>query len=40
MKVFATEGIVLGVRLLSGSSLIVTWLTRDRGRLKTVAKAA
>jgi len=35
-----TEGIILHLRPLTDSSLIVTWLTRDRGRLKTVAKAA
>jgi DNA repair protein RecO (recombination protein O) len=35
-----TEGIILALHPLTDSSLIVTWLTRDRGRLKTVAKAA
>jgi DNA repair protein RecO (recombination protein O) len=35
-----TEGIVLNLHALTDSSLIVTWLTRDRGRMKTVAKAA
>jgi DNA repair protein RecO (recombination protein O) len=35
-----TEGIVLNLHPLTDSSLIVTWLTRDRGRMKTVAKAA
>ena len=35
-----TEGIVLSLQALTDSSLIVTWLTRDRGKLKTVAKAA
>jgi len=35
-----TEGIILSLHPLTDSSLIVTWLTRDRGRVKTVAKAA
>lgn len=35
-----TEGIILSLYPLTDSSLIVTWLTRDRGCLKTVAKAA
>lgn len=35
-----TEGIVLQLHALTDSSLIVTWLTRERGKLKTVAKAA
>ncbi len=40
MPFTSTEGIILSLHPLTDSSLIVTWLTRDRGRVKTVAKAA
>ena len=40
MSFVTTEGIILRLHPLTDSSLIVTWLTRDRGRVKTVAKAA
>lgn len=40
MSFATTEGIILCVHALTDSSLIVTWLTRDHGKLKTVAKAA
>jgi DNA repair protein RecO (recombination protein O) len=40
MTSVTTEGIVLQLHPLTDSSLIVTWLTRDHGKLKTVAKAA
>lgn len=40
MSFASTEGMVLSLHPLTDSSLIVTWLTRERGRLKTVAKAA
>ena len=36
----ATQAIVLRIRPLSDSSLIVHWLTRQHGRLSTVAKGA
>ena len=36
----STEGIVLFLHPLTDSSLIVTWLTLDHGKIKTVAKAA
>lgn len=35
-----TEGIVLRTQPVTESSLIVTWFTRDFGKLKTVAKGA
>jgi len=35
-----TLGFVIGIRPLSETSLIVHWLTRDFGRLSTVAKGA
>ena len=35
-----TTGLVLRTRLLTETSLIVHWLTRDSGRLATVAKGA
>ena len=34
------NGIILRVRPLTDSSLIVHWLTREHGRLSTVAKGA
>jgi DNA repair protein RecO (recombination protein O) len=40
MSAVSTEGIVLQLHPLTDTSLIVTWLTKERGRLKTVAKAA
>jgi DNA repair protein RecO (recombination protein O) len=36
----STTGLILRVRPLTETSLIVQWLTRDCGRLATVAKAA
>jgi DNA repair protein RecO (recombination protein O) len=40
MNVERTTGIVLRTRPLTETSLIVQWLTRDLGRLATVAKGA
>jgi DNA repair protein RecO (recombination protein O) len=40
MKVERTTGVVLRTRPLTDTSLIVQWLTRDFGRLATVAKGA
>jgi len=40
VTVLSTEGLILGLNVLTDSSWIVTWLTRDHGKLKTVAKAA
>jgi DNA repair protein RecO (recombination protein O) len=40
MNIERTTGIVLRTRPLTDTSLIVQWLTRDLGRLATVAKGA
>jgi DNA repair protein RecO (recombination protein O) len=40
VTVLSTEGLILGLNVLTDSSWIVTWITRDHGKLKTVAKAA
>ena len=40
MNIERTAGVVLRVRPLTETSLIVHWLTRDFGRLATVAKGA
>jgi DNA repair protein RecO (recombination protein O) len=40
MSIERTAGVVLRVRPLTETSLIVHWLTRDFGRLATVAKGA
>jgi DNA repair protein RecO (recombination protein O) len=40
MNVERTAGVILRVRPLTETSLIVHWLTRDFGRLATVAKGA
>jgi DNA repair protein RecO (recombination protein O) len=40
MNLARTSGIVLRTRPLTETSLIVNWLTRDFGRLSTVAKGA
>ncbi len=40
MNVSRTAGLVLRVRPLTDSSLIVNWLTKDFGRVATVAKGA
>jgi DNA repair protein RecO (recombination protein O) len=40
MNIERTTGLVLRTRPLTDSSLIVQWLTRDFGRLATVAKGA
>ncbi len=40
MNIQSTSGIVLKLTKLTDTSLIVTWFTRDSGKLKTVAKGA
>jgi DNA repair protein RecO (recombination protein O) len=40
MNIQSTTGIVLKLTKLTDTSLIVTWFTRDLGKVKTVAKGA
>ena len=40
MPAITTEGFILALHALTDTSWIVTWLTKDHGKLKTVAKAA
>ena len=40
MNIARTTGLVLRTRPLTETSLIVQWLTRDFGRVATVAKGA
>ena len=40
MKIERATGLVLRIRPLTDTSLIVQWLTRDTGRLATVARGA
>ena len=40
MSIESTAGVVLRLRPLTETSLIVNWLTRDFGRIATVAKGA
>lgn len=40
MQIQSTAGVILKLTKLTDTSLIVTWFTRDFGKLKTVAKGA
>lgn len=40
MEILKTEGIVLRLHPVTETSLIVTWLTKDHGKLRTMAKGA